>query len=451
MLAVHRCSEPRPRGRAPLRCRAVRSKPSPGIGFIFLTLLLDVLGFGVIIPVAPRLIEKLLHHGAGGTDSEAAYVVGWLAATYAIMQFLFSPLLGALSDRIGRRPVLLVAILGSGLDYFAMAFAPTLAFFFITRALNGLSGASMTVCNAYIADITPPEKRAAAFGMVGAAFGLGFILGPLGGGILGEIDIHLPFYVAGGLSLANWLYGYFVLPESLPPERRSRLTLARANPVGAFVGLGRYPLVAGLAGAMFLLNLAMFGLHMTWVLYTKHRFDWSPMYVGFSLFCVGLGAVIVQAGLVRKIVPRLGERRSLLIGLCIGIFAYVGYGAATQGWMIYIIIAFASLGGIAQPAAQAIITKTVRPYEQGEVQGALTSLQCIAQIVGPLMATRAFGYFISDQAPIYLPGASFFLGAVFSALGTAVAAWATKGYTASDRHPAAEAADAPSGVRAKEA
>lgn len=429
----------------------MRSKPSPGIGFIFLTLLLDVLGFGVIIPVAPRLIEKLLHHGAGGTDSEAAYVVGWLAATYAIMQFLFSPLLGALSDRIGRRPVLLVAILGSGLDYFAMAFAPTLAFFFITRALNGLSGASMTVCNAYIADITPPEKRAAAFGMVGAAFGLGFILGPLGGGILGEIDIHLPFYVAGGLSLANWLYGYFVLPESLPPERRSRLTLARANPVGAFVGLGRYPLVAGLAGAMFLLNLAMFGLHMTWVLYTKHRFDWSPMYVGFSLFCVGLGAVIVQAGLVRKIVPRLGERRSLLIGLCIGIFAYVGYGAATQGWMIYIIIAFASLGGIAQPAAQAIITKTVRPYEQGEVQGALTSLQCIAQIVGPLMATRAFGYFISDQAPIYLPGASFFLGAVFSALGTAVAAWATKGYTASDRHPAAEAADAPSGVRAKEA
>lgn len=416
----------------------MRKKSSPAIGFIFLTLLLDVLGFGVIIPVAPRLIEKLLHGGAGGTDSEAAYAVGWLAATYAIMQFLFSPLLGALSDRVGRRPVLLVAIFGSGLDYFAMAFAPTLAIFFVTRAINGLSGASMTVCNAYIADITPPEKRAAAFGMVGAAFGLGFILGPLAGGVLGEIDIHLPFYVAGGLSLANWLYGFLLLPESLPVERRSRLNLARANPISSFMGLGRYPMVAGLAGAMFLLNLAMFGLHMTWVLYTKHRFDWSPLYVGLSLFFVGVGAVIVQAGLVRKIVPWLGERRSLLIGLCIGTLAYVGYGAATHGWMIYVVIAFASLGGIAQPAAQAIITKTVRPYEQGEVQGALTSLQCVAQIAGPLAATRVFGYFISGQAPMYLPGASFFLGAIFAALGTGVAAWATIGYTSRDLHPAAE-------------
>lgn len=414
----------------------MRAKHTPAIGFIFITLLLDVLGFGVLIPVAPRLIEKLLHNGAGGTDSEAAYIVGWLAATYAIMQFLFSPLLGAFSDRVGRRPVLLVAIFGSGLDYFAMAFAPTLWIFFITRALNGLSGASMTVCNAYIADITPPEKRAAAFGMVGAAFGLGFILGPAAGGFLGEIDLHLPFYVAGALSLANWLYGLFFLPESLPPERRSRLTLARANPIGAFIGLKRYPLVAGLAGAMFLINLAMFGLHMTWVLYTKHRYEWSPLVVGLSLGFVGLGAALVQGGLVRKIVPWLGERRSLLIGLCISILAYIGYGAATQGWMIYVIVAFASLGGIAQPAAQAIITKTVRPYEQGEVQGALTSLQCIAQIVGPLVATRAFGYFISDQAPIYLPGASFFLGAIFSAMGTAVAAWATIGYTARDAHPA---------------
>ncbi|MBX3378619.1 MAG: TCR/Tet family MFS transporter [Phycisphaeraceae bacterium] len=422
---------------ASLRWRAVRPKPSPAIGFIFLTLLLDVLGFGVIIPVAPRLVQSLLNGGAGGSDSQAAYVVGWLAATYAIMQFLFSPLLGALSDRVGRRPVLLVAIFGSGIDYFAMAFAPTLMFFFITRAINGLSGASMTVCNAYIADITAPEKRAAAFGMIGAAFGLGFILGPLAGGFLGEINIHLPFYVAGGLSLANWLYGLLVLPESLPRERRSHLNLARANPVAAFYGLGRYPLVAGLAAAMFLLNLAMFGLHMTWVLYTKHRYDWSPLYVGLSLFCVGLGAVIVQAGLVRKIVPWLGERRSLLIGLCIGVVAYIGYGAATQGWMIYVIIAFASLGGIAQPAAQAIITKTVRPYEQGEVQGALTSLQCVAQIAGPLMATWTFGYFISDQAPIKLPGASFFLGAIFSALGTGVAAWATMGYSARDPHPAA--------------
>ncbi|MFO0786089.1 MAG: TCR/Tet family MFS transporter [Phycisphaerales bacterium] len=409
-------------------------KRTPAIGFIFLTLLLDVLGFGVLIPVAPRLIEQLLHNGKGGTDSEAAYIVGWLAATYAIMQFLFSPLLGALSDRIGRRPVLLVAILGSGLDYFAMAFAPTLWIFFITRAINGLSGASMTVCNAYIADITPPEKRAAAFGMIGAAFGLGFILGPLAGGLLGQINIHLPFYVAGSLSLANWLYGLFVLPESLPPERRSHLKLARANPVAALFGLGRYPTVAGLAAAMFLLNLAMFGLHMTWVLYTKHRYDWSPAAVGLSLGFVGVGAAVVQGGLVRKIVPWLGERKSLIIGLCIGVLAYIGYGAAPQGWMIYVIVAFASLGGIAQPAAQAIITKTVRPYEQGEIQGALTSLQCIAQIIGPLVATRVFGYFISPEAVAYIPGASFFLGAFFSALGTIVAAWASRGYPHADPH-----------------
>lgn len=412
----------------------------PAIGFIFLTLLLDVLGFGVLIPVGPRLVQSLLNGGHGGTDSEAAYAVGWLAATYAIMQFFFSPLLGALSDKIGRRPVLLLAIFGSGLDYFAMAFAPTLAIFFVTRAINGLSGASMTVCNAYIADVTPPEKRAAAFGMIGAAFGLGFVLGPLAGGFLGEINIHLPFYVAGGLSLANWLYGYFVLPESLPRERRSHLKLARANPVGAYVGLGRYPLVAGLAAAMFLLNLAMFGLHMTWVLYTSHRYGWSPKVVGLSLFCVGIGAALVQGGLVRKVVPKLGERRSLLIGLCIGVLSYIGYGAATEGWMIFVIIVFASLGGIAMPAAQAMITKTVRPYEQGEVQGALTSLQCVAQIFGPLIATRVFGYFISDKAPHYLPGASFFLGAVFAALGTMVAAWATAKYRPADPHASGSAA-----------
>lgn len=423
----------------------MRAKHTPAIGFIFLTLLLDVLGFGVLIPVGPKLVQSLLNHGAGGTDEQAAYAVGWLAATYAIMQFLFSPLLGALSDRVGRRPILLIAILGSGLDYFAMAFAPTLAIFFVTRAINGLSGASMTVCNAYIADITPPEKRAAAFGMIGAAFGLGFILGPLAGGVLGDYDIRLPFYVAGGLSIANWLYGLSVLPESLPRERRSHLKLARANPIAAFHGLGRYPVVAGLAAAMFLLNLAMFGLHMTWVLYTSHRYGWKPWQVGLSLFCVGLGAVIVQAGLVRKVVPWLGERRSLLIGLCIGVLAYIGYGSATEGWMIYVIIAFASLGGIAQPSAQAIITKTVRPYEQGEVQGALTSLQCVAQIFGPIIATQVFGLFISDRAPIYLPGASFYLGAIFSLLGTIAAAWATRGYPVANPHtmePPAEGARA---------
>ncbi len=406
----------------------------PAIGFIFLTLLLDVLGFGVIIPVAPRLVENLLNSGAGGTDEQAASVVGWLTATYAIMQFFFSPFLGALSDRFGRRPVLLVAIFGSGIDYIAMALSPALWFLFLTRGINGLTGASMTVCNAYIADITTPEKRAGAFGLMGAAFGIGFVLGPLAGGVLGAIDIHLPFYAAAGLSLANWLYGLIVLPESLPHDRRSHLSLSRMNPIGAFHGLGRYPVVAALAAAMFMLNLAMFGLHATWVLYTKHRYDWNPRDVGLSLTAVGIGAAIVQGGLARKIIPALGEKTALILGLCIGVLAYIGYGTAPQGWMIYIVIAFASLGGIAQPAAQSIITRTVRPYEQGAVQGTLTALSSIANIFGPLIGGYVFAYFISAKAPVQLPGAPYYVSALFSAIGTVIAVWALWGFVSLPKH-----------------
>lgn len=411
----------------------------PALIFIFVTLLLDVLGFGVLIPVAPRLVQSLLHDHQGGTEGEAAGIVGMLAATYAVMQFIFAPVLGALSDRVGRRPVLLVSIFGSGLDYFAMAFSPNLAFLFFTRALNGMSGASMTVCSAYVADVTPPEKRAAGFGMIGAAFGLGFILGPVLGGVIGDPtinipllghgDIHYPFYVAGALSLLNWLYGLFVLPESLPPERRAKqLSFARMNPVGVFAGLGRYPMVAEMAVALFLFNLAMFGLHTTWVLYTKHRYDWSPMQVGLSLTLVGVGAAVVQGGLARKLIPALGERRSLLIGSWIGVAAYLGYASATHGWMIYVMVVLASLGGIGQPAAQAIITKAVRPDEQGAVQGALTGLQGIANILGPLIGSSAFAYAISDRAkpPFNVPGLSFYIGAVLCFLGLLLAAYATR-------------------------
>jgi DHA1 family tetracycline resistance protein-like MFS transporter len=276
------------------------------VGFIFITLLLDVLGFGLLIPVAPRLIE----HITGWDDAQVAPVVGWLGATYAAMQFFFAPALGLLSDRFGRRPVILIALFGSGLDYFAMSLANTLPILFITRAINGLSGASFTVASAYIADVTPPEKRAAGFGMIGAAFGLGFVFGPLIGGFLGDPDhwlpfvghgdVRYPFYAAGILTLCNWLYGFFVLPESLPRERRGHFTLARANPVGAFHGLGRYPMVAALAAAFFFSNLAQFGLHATWVLYLKHRFDWSPRAAGLSLFAVGLCAAIVQGGLAAR-------------------------------------------------------------------------------------------------------------------------------------------------------
>ncbi|MCC6971534.1 MAG: TCR/Tet family MFS transporter [Phycisphaerales bacterium] len=394
------------------------SSRRPALGFIFITLLLDVLGFGLIIPVAPKLVQHL----QGGGEQEAAGAVGFLAATYALMQFLFAPLLGVLSDRFGRRPVLLVSVFGSGVDYFAMALAPTVPWLFITRALNGISGASMTAANAYIADVTPPEKRAAGFGMAGAAFGLGFVLGPLIGGFLGDLDIHYPFYAAGGLTLLNWLYGYFVLPESLPPARHHSINYKRANPVGAFSGLTKYPMVFGLAWSFFLMNLAQFALHATWVLYTGHKFGWGPKDVGLSLFAVGVGAAIVQGGLARRIVPMLGERMSLLLGVAIGVLSYIGYGAATQGWMIYVTVAFGCLGGIAMPAAQSIITRSVPRDQQGTVQGAMTSLQSVANVLGPLIGSGAFAYFISDRAPFQLPGAPFYAGAVLSFLGLVIAA-----------------------------
>jgi DHA1 family tetracycline resistance protein-like MFS transporter len=395
----------------------------PAVRFIFVTLLLDVIGFGLLIPVGPMLVEQLLGKGAAA----AAPYYGALAATYALMQLVFAPVLGGLSDRFGRRPVILLSLLGSALDYFAAALAPNLVVLFITRAINGISGANMTACNAYIADITPPEKRAAAFGMIGAAFGLGFITGPVLGGWLGGIDLRLPFWVAGGLCLVNWMYGWFVLPESLPSERRRKFEIKRANVIGTFAHLARYPQVMSLAAALFLLNLAMFGLHATWVLYTAHRYGWTTVQTGLSLTAVGIGAAVVQGGLARKVIPWLGEPRSLLVGIAIGVAAYFGYGLATQGWMIYAIIMIASIGGIAGPAGQSIITRSVLPTEQGEVQGALTSLQSVAQIVGPMIGSVVFGYFISESAPAYVPGASFFVSGLLSLAGLWVAWRALRG------------------------
>lgn len=427
-----------------LSLRSDRSTPvnprKPAIGFIFITLVLDVLGFGLLIPVGPRLIEQLLH---GGSDADAARIVAWLSATYAIVQFCCAPALGLLSDRFGRRPIILIALFGSALDYFAMAVTPVLWLFFVTRTINGLSGASMTVASAYVADVTPPEKRAAGFGMIGAAFGLGFVLGPLLGGVLGEINIRLPFYVAGGLTLLNWLYGYFILPESLPRERRGHFILRRANPVGAFASLGRYPLVAGLAVSFFVCNMAQFGLHTTWVLYTKYRYHWSPRDVGFSLFAVGIGAAVVQGGLARKLIPLLGEKRAMIIGLALGTLTFVGYGWAPQGWIIYPLIIVGSLAGIGQPAAQAIITKTVRPYEQGAIQGAMTALSSVSAILGPLLGGNVFAYFISDKAPFLLPGAPFFTGAILMAISAFLALWAVTNLAAHAAHPAPPPTGAP--------
>lgn len=393
----------------------------PALGFIFITLMVDVLGIGLIIPVAPKLVQFL----QGGTEEQAAGVYGYLVATYGLMQFAFAPLLGVLSDWFGRRPVILIALLGSGIDFFAQALSPTVTILFITRAINGLSGASITAANAYIADVTPPERRAAGFGMIGAAFGIGFVLGPLMGGWLGAFNIRWPFYAAGILALVNWAYGMFVLPESLPREMRSAPRWMRANPLGAFTGLRGHPMVQWLALSLFLVYIAQFALQSTWVLYTSYRYHWSPRDVGISLALVGVGAAIVQGGLARKIVPKFGEKRSMLFGLAVAACAYVGYGLAPYGWVIYVIIAIASIGSILGPAAQSLITKTVGATEQGTVQGAITGLQSAATVIGPILGGQAFEYFVSVRAPFKLPGAAFFIGAILTFIALATAAFAT--------------------------
>jgi MFS transporter, DHA1 family, tetracycline resistance protein len=396
-------------------------RPAPSLVLVFVTVLLDVLGFGLLIPVAPQFIAKIKgldYTATSAFESQTSMTVGLLMATYAAMQFFFAPVLGSLSDRYGRRPVILISLLGSGIDYFIAAMSPTIWVLFITRAINGISGASITTCSAYIADVTPPEKRAAGFGLIGAAFGLGFMIGPLLGGVLGQIDIRLPYVAAGTLTLLNWLYGCFVLPESLPRELRRPFSWKKANAFTSLRWMASHRVVAPLAAALFILNVAQFGLHSTWNLSMSFRFKWDPLHIGASLFVVGITAAIVQGGLSRRIIPALGERACLVGGVVLGIFAFLGYGLAPQGWMIYAIIAVASIGGVAGPAGQAITSKAVPPYEQGRLQGGLTGLNSIAAVAGPLLATYVFRVFTSPNPPVELPhrggGAPFLTGALLS-------------------------------------
>jgi DHA1 family tetracycline resistance protein-like MFS transporter len=378
----------------------------PALGFIFVTLFLDILGVGLIIPILPKLIEEL----SGGNVSAASHTYGWLAALYSLMQFLCAPVLGSLSDRFGRRAVILWSLFGSWLDYLLLAFAPTLPWFFLGRIIAGVTGANFTAANAYIADVSPPEKRAANFGLVAAAFGLGFIAGPALGGVLGNIGLRVPFFAAAGLTLLNWLFGFFVLPESLSPKNRRAFDWKRANPVGSLAALKRHPEVFGLTETYFLMNLAHQVFPSTWVLYTSYRFNWTPKQVGLSLALVGVMAAIVQGGLARRIIPRLGERRSIVTGLTNATIFFAAYGCATQGWMIYVFIVVGTFGAIAMPALQGLISRSVPANEQGAVQGALASLASLAGILGPPLTTGLFGYFISAKAPLHVPGAAFFCG-----------------------------------------
>lgn len=394
------------------------SKRQASLGFIFITLFLDVMGIGLIVPVLPKLVESFT-----GGEAEASRIFGLMVAVYAAMQFLFAPILGSLSDKYGRRAVILISLTGAGIDYLLLAFAPNLSWLFIGRVIAGITAANITAVTAYIADISSPEKRAQNFGLVGMAFGLGFIAGPALGGILGNIGLRLPFLVVAGITLLNALYGFFVLPESLKPENRREFSWARANPVGSLASLGRYPIVLGLAGVTVLSGLAQNALQSIWVLYTGHRFHWDAGDVGISLAVVGLSAAIVQGGLTGRIVPKLGERRAIVYGLGLSAVSNVLYGSANQGWMMYVIPFLGALAFIAGPSTQSLISKSVKPNEQGSTQGAITSLLSLTGVVGPIIATNVFSYFIGENAPIELPGASFFLGALFSLCAMLLAQW----------------------------
>jgi len=387
------------------------SAPKPGrkpaLGFIFVTVVLAVLGFGLLIPVLPELVRKF----RGDDFSAGSHSYGVLVSVYAFMQFFGSPILGSLSDRFGRRKVILIALAGSSLDFVVMALAPNLAVLFVARMLGGLTAGVLATANAYVADVTPAEKRAQSFGMIGAAFGLGFIIGPLIGGLLGHIDLRLPFWAAAGCSALNWLYGCFVLPESLAPENRRAFSWKRANPVGALVALKRFPAVLGLAESYFILTLAQMMLFSIWVLYTGYRYQWTPREVGLSLTLVGVVSALVQAVLARRIIGRIGDVRAVIFGLLLSATAQVLYGLATQGWMIYAIILLGSCAGIAGPAMQSYITKHVPPNEQGAVQGIYSGLASLAGIPGPLISTWAFGWAIAPGRTFHLPGITFFIAA----------------------------------------
>lgn len=407
------------------------SQPAPArrgaaVGFIFFTIMLDVLAMGIIIPVMPKLIEGFMQ----GQQADAVRIGSLLALVWAVMQFICAPIQGALSDRFGRRPVLLLSMTGLGLDYILMALAPNLAWLFIGRALSGMTAASFSTANAYIADITPPERRAAAYGMTGAAFGIGFVVGPLLGGFAGSVDPRLPFWIAAGLCLLNTLYGYFVLPESLPPEKRARsFSLTRANPVAALSFLSTTPQLVGLAGAQFLYGLSHHVYPTVFNWFVTYRYGWNEIMISYALAAVGVANIIVQGGLTGRVVKRIGERKSIILGLSCGLTGFLIYALAPTGNWIWFAVPVAALWGFYAPAAQSLMSQRVDPSEQGRLQGALGSMNGIAFIIAPLLYPQVFAAALDARHVVGdwpVLGAPFFLAAVLLGIALVLAIRATR-------------------------
>jgi MFS transporter, DHA1 family, tetracycline resistance protein len=389
----------------------------PALGFIFITLVLVMLGVGIIIPVLPALVTQF----KGGDIAESSGSFGLLMGAFGAMQFIASPILGSLSDRFGRRKVILVALSGTAVDYVIMGWAPTLGWLFLGRLISGATAGVLAACNAYVADVTPPDKRAQGYGIIGAAIGVGFVVGPSIGGLLGNHNPRLPFFAAAACVAVNVIYGAFVLPESLMPENRRPFSWKRANPVGSILALRRFRGVLDLAWMYFLLMFGQSMLQTVWALYTTYRFEWTPRDVGLSLTCVGVTSAVIQGGLVKRIIAFTGERKGLVAGLIFSSIAMAGYGSATHGWMIYAIILVGAWGGITGPAAQALITTHVPPNEYGAVQGSLSGMSSLAYVFAPLVASWSFGKCIAANASWHVPGIAFYEASALTLLALVLA------------------------------
>ncbi|MDR0262441.1 MAG: TCR/Tet family MFS transporter [Sphingobacterium sp.] len=393
-----------------------KTEKKAAVGFIFITLLIDITGWGIILPVVPKLVAELIHSDI----TEAARYGGWLGFAYAFTQFICAPLVGNLSDRYGRRPILLISLLGFGLDYLLLALAPSIGWLFIGRILAGLTGASISTASSYIADVSTDETRTKNFGLIGAAFGLGFIIGPVMGGVLGHYGARIPFYVASVLCLLNFLYGYFILPESLDKNRRRLFEWKRANPIGSLKLLAKHPKIASLVLALILVYIGLHAVQSNWHFFTMYKFQWSERTVGLSLGLLGLLLGLVQGVLIRWTAPKLGEQKSIYYGLIFYAIGLLLFSFAGEGWMMLLFLIPYSLGGICGPSLQSMISKSIPANQQGELQGALTSLVSATSIVGPPMMTNLFYYFTQDKAPFQFSGAPFLLASILMMLSAVI-------------------------------